>query len=169
MTEHNPNHRLVPVWAVVDMTKWAHHFGAEEPNAANVARRLQTEADAITADVLPQAPTIDDLPGYEPGDHHRYSAHDSGFMMFAVETEGYGTFHAVDANGNKIAETDRVPYGERYGAEDVADDLEAVRKAYHQLVDRIMDKEKAQVLQTATLTAASEFPVAKDDENVIPL
>lgn len=143
---HSATSRLLKLGVVLlpgvtDVTpEWVGASGAEGKEgddniAAYVAGALlgmASEVRVIPATIT-QANDDGSLDDYVPGDRHSYEAHDSGFMMFAVETEGYGAFHAVDSHGREIARTDQIDSFPGDGSE------QQVRAAYHQLIDRILD------------------------------
>jgi hypothetical protein len=130
----SPVHHLV---AVVDADQWSYHFTDSPTDPNLVAEEINIELSPIGVKVLPLRPTIEETPGFEPGTPHRYTAHDSGFMAFAIETDINGAVSAVNADGTIIA---TVPPA----AEVVEVDEDFSRNLVHQLVDLVFDIEREQ-------------------------
>jgi hypothetical protein len=126
----DPNKPVFKLLVQIDPAKWTPETGAGE-----VIDQLLLEGVLDHAEVVPS--TLDEQTGADLPSRHRYTAHDSGFMAFAVETDGLGTYHAIVSDGVEYARTDEVR----------ADGPESMRAAWHQLVDRVVDKCVAELTQ----------------------
>jgi hypothetical protein len=129
-----PTHRLA---ATINPEVWCYHFVDDPANVYSAVERINPELSPIGVSLHVVAlPTIEELgESFEPQvTPHRYTAHDSGFMAFAVETDMMGTLHAVGPDGACLAS---IPAPEDFDG----DDPNQARALTHALIDAIFDGE----------------------------
>lgn len=125
-------HRMM---VTINPTAWSYHFTDDPTGSYWAAERINEELVPIGVELTAILPTLEETDDSDKP--HRYTAHDSGLMAFAVETDMMGAVHAVDATGKELAVV-HAPDG--FDGEDLAQ----VRQLTHQLIDAMFDAEAAQ-------------------------